>query len=360
MITNFSKHVVVAMSGGVDSSAAAALLLEQGYLVTGMILRFWSGSKIGIAHISDSINSASAVADKLRIPFQVIDAEESFYENVVQYFVREYTEGKTPNPCILCNRLLKWGLFLEQALVLGADFMATGHYAVTQKDNKGSAHLFRSKDLSKDQSYVLSVLSQEQLQKTLFPLGEITKAEARLVAKKYHLPVSDRPESQDLCFIEDTGYQDFLSRYSPDSFQPGNIITKDGKIIGKHAGLAAYTIGQRKGIRVANTEPYFVIEKNIQNNTLIVGREVECKTDTFKIVNFNWILGQPVAEEFVADVMIRYRAKPIPSNIQVISKSHLLVKLSIPLRDISPGQLAVVYHGDEVIGGGFIQQEVKE
>ncbi len=353
-------HIVVAMSGGVDSSATAALLLEQGYKVTGMMMRLWADSTTGQSQISDSIASSSKVADTLGIPLHIINAQEYFYENVVQYFISEYAEGNTPNPCILCNRLLKWGLFLEHAVDLGANFMATGHYAQIMPDEKGLVHLYRGKDVSKDQSYVLGFLSQEQLQKTIFPLGMVTKEQARLIAKKYLLPVEDRPESQDLCFVKDKSYKDFLKRYSPTSFQPGKIVTKSGKIIGQHSGLASYTIGQRKGILIADREPYYVIEKNIHENTLIVGKAEESDSECFTIKHFNWTSGKPIKNEFTADVMIRYRAKAISSQVKMMSNSLILVQLSVPMRDITPGQLAVVYKGEEVIGAGFIQQEVKK
>ncbi|HEX9089844.1 MAG TPA: tRNA 2-thiouridine(34) synthase MnmA, partial [Anaerolineales bacterium] len=263
--------VAVAMSGGVDSSVAAALLVEQGYKVFGVMLNLWS--EPDSAHLNrcctpDTQAMARQVASILSIPFYVLDARQLFFDSVVIPFIHDYTHNLTPNPCITCNRLVRWGFLLNYALAAGADFLATGHYArLTQNPNR-TYRLSRGVDAAKDQSYVLHVLTQEKLAHALFPLGGFTKQEVRQMASKYGLPVANRPDSQDLCFIGASGdYAGFLTKYAPQTCDPGPILDRQGNNLGQHQGLAFYTIGQRKGLRLASPTPLYVLEKDLLSNT---------------------------------------------------------------------------------------------
>ena len=270
--------VVIAMSGGVDSSVAAARLVEQDFNVIGMMLRLWTEDgkeAFNRCCTPEAMGLAKRMAAHLEIPFYALDVRQRFRETVVQYFIDGYQSGVTPNPCLVCNREIRWGFLLNHAIGLGADYMATGHYARVRPSPDGSTQLIRAVDLSKDQSYVLSVLNQSQLGHAMFPIGDLTKAEVRRLAKEYDLPVADRAESQDLCFVTDGDYSSFLSRHSTKVIEPGNIVNQAGEVLGHHQGLAFYTIGQRRGIGIAADQPYYVIEKDSENNKLIVGHRYE-------------------------------------------------------------------------------------
>lgn len=356
---NTQKHVVVAMSGGVDSSTVAALLKEQGYQVTGMMLRLWSEDgkeELNRCCTPDSIFTAKRVAAILGIPFYVVDAKTDFYSAVVEYFLDGYAAGNTPNPCILCNKRIRWGKLFDHALELDADFFATGHYARVIHAHDGRSHLFTGVDKSKDQSYVLSMLNQEQLAKTMLPLGGLTKKEVRAHASRLQLPVAEKADSQDLCFLGDSDYMDFIKKYRPESLIAGPIITADGDIIGQHNGLAGFTIGQRKGIGIADQEPYYVVAKDVANNALVVGKKANLQISRFLAVDFNWIEGLPKGE-FMADVMIRYRASRTTAHVRVLEPGIVLIQLTDSRPDIAQSQLAVIYKGDEVLGGGIIKYE---
>lgn len=349
-------RVAVGLSGGVDSSVAAALLLEQGYSVIGIMLRLWSipgQEEDNRCCTPDAMAVARRVAAKLGIPFYALDAGPLFYQHVVQNFIQEYAAGQTPNPCLLCNRTIRWGYMLEQAQNLGADYLATGHYARTHKDSNGQIHLLRGLDAHKDQSYVLSLLNQSQLQHTIFPLGHLTKPEVRQRAAQLGLAAADRPDSQDLCFLGDIDYRDFLRSATPESIQPGPILNRQSQQLGIHQGLPFYTLGQRKGLRIAAPEPLYVISKNIERNELIVGRADELGRNNLVAGHINWILGEPPAAQFDAVVKIRYKSPPMPAQITICdNRAHMAFQT--PLRDITPGQVAVMYNGDEVLGGGII------
>ncbi len=272
-IPNGAK-VAVAMSGGVDSSVAAALLADQGYQVFGMMLRLWSEPGSEAANrccTPDAMALAKQIAGQLGIPFYAIDAKDVFRETVVEYFLDGYTNGVTPNPCLMCNRHIRWEFLLNRAVALGADYLATGHYARIKREEGQPVRLFRGLDPGKDQSYVLSVLNQAQLCRAVFPIGELQKTEVRELAEKYGLPSAGVKDSQDLCFLAGTDYPSFLTRHAPQSVNPGKIITRDGEILGEHNGLAFYTIGQRKGLGIAHPEPLYVLEKDAADNQLIVG-----------------------------------------------------------------------------------------
>ena len=349
--------VVVAMSGGVDSSVAAALLKEQGYEVIGMMLRLWSEPGKEDSNrccTPDSMAQARRVAAKLDIPFYVIDAKGVFRETVVQYFLDGYARGETPNPCLICNRQIRWTFLLDRALALGADFMATGHYVRIQKAEGGRMSLLRAVDRSKDQSYVLHVLNQEKLAKALFPIGDYPKPEIRQIAEKYDLPTASRKDSQDLCFLAGDDYRNFLQRNAVEMLKTGDIITRDGHSIGQHNGLANYTIGQRKGLGIASAVPLYVLGKNSTTNTLIVGTQEELGSYELTARDINWLSGETPKEQFRADVKIRYTAREAEALVTPINGNQVRVHFDAPQRDITAGQAAVFFQGDVMIGGGII------
>ena len=352
------KKVVVAMSGGVDSSVAAALLKEQGYDVTGMMMRLWSEPGKEDSNrccTPDSMAQARRVAAKLDIPFYVVDAKDVFRETVVQYFLDGYANGETPNPCLLCNRQIRWTFLLNHALALGAEYMATGHYVRRRTMDDGRSELWRAVDHSKDQSYVLHVLTQEKLKHALFPVGDYPKPEIRAIAERYGLPTASRKDSQDLCFLAGEDYRNFLQRNAPEILTPGNIETPDGKVIGQHNGLANYTIGQRKGLGVASPVPLYVITKHASKNTLIVGTQEEMGTTELTARDVNWVSGKVPGEPFRAEVKIRYTAKEVPALVTPMDGNQAKVMFDAPVRDATKGQAAVFYQGERMVGGGIIQ-----
>lgn len=350
--------VVVAMSGGVNSSVAAALLKQQGYDVIGMMMRLWSEpgkEDPNRCCTPDSMAMARRVAAKLDIPFYVVDAKEIFRETVVQYFLDGYAAGQTPNPCLLCNRQIRWTFLLEHALAMGADFMATGHYVRRRTTDDGRYELLRAVDPSKDQSYVLHVLNQEKLSKALFPVGEYPKSEIRQMAESLDLPVYKRPDSQDLCFLAGEDYRNFIQRNAAEMLVPGAIVHRDGKTLGQHNGLANYTIGQRKGLGVSSPVPLYVLGKDADTNTLIVGEADELGTDELTANDVNWISGEVPREPFRAEVKIRYTAREAKAQVTSLDGGkQVRVRFDAPQRDVTPGQAAVFYDGDNLVGGGII------
>jgi tRNA-uridine 2-sulfurtransferase len=349
--------VVVAMSGGVDSSVAAALLKEQGYDVVGMMLRLWSEpgkEESNRCCTPDSMAQARRVAAKLDIPFYVIDAKDVFKETVVQYFLDGYARGETPNPCLICNRQIRWTFLLEHALALGADFMATGHYVRIQKAEGGRMNLLRAVDRSKDQSYVLHVLSQEKLRRALFPVGDYPKTEIRAIAERFGLPTASRKDSQDLCFLAGEDYRNFLQRNAAEILQPGEIRTRAGRAVGIHTGLANYTIGQRKGLGLASPVPLYVLGKDSTTNALIVGTQEELGSRELVARDVNWQSGEVPIEPFRAEVKIRYTAREAAALVTPIDGDRVRVEFDAAQRDITAGQAAVFFEGDRLIGGGII------
>ena len=350
-------RVVVAMSGGVDSSVAAALLVQQGYDVVGMMLRLWSEPGKESSNrccTPDAMAMARRVSAQLGIPFYAVDARKVFRDQVVQFFIDSYTQGDTPNPCLVCNRQVRWEFLLQRALALGASFMATGHYVRLQRDDQGHARLLKAIDPLKDQSYVLHVLGQEQLAHAIFPLGEYTKPQVRQLARDFGLPVAERAESQDLCFLADRDYRSFLQRNAPGIENPGAILTRDEKEVGRHQGLAFYTIGQRRGLGVPSMVPLYVLEKDIQSNALIVGPLEQLGKRMLRAGRLNWVSGEAPARSFRAQVKIRYKAQPAWAGVTLLPEGEAQVRFDEPLRDITPGQAAVFYDGDCVLGGGII------
>jgi tRNA-specific 2-thiouridylase len=346
------------MSGGVDSSVAAALLKQQGYDVIGMMLRLWSEPGKEDSNrccTPDSMAMARRVAARLDIPFYVIDAKNVFRETVVQYFLDGYAAGMTPNPCLMCNRQIRWTFLLEHALALGVEFMATGHYARKRTTQVGEHQLLRAVDHAKDQSYVLHVLNQEKLVRALFPVGEYPKPEIRNMAESLGLPVYKRPDSQDLCFLAGEDYRNFIQRNAAEMLVPGAIVTRGGEMLGQHNGLANYTIGQRKGLGVASHVPLYVLGKDSATNTLVVGVADELGTTDLVANGVNWISGAAPSEPFRAEVKIRYTAREAWAQITPLAGGRQArVRFDTSQRDVTPGQAAVFYTGELLLGGGII------
>jgi tRNA-specific 2-thiouridylase len=353
--------VAIAMSGGVDSSVAAALLVEQGYTVIGMMLRLWSDQDADRSNrccTPDSMAQARRVASLLSIPFYVLDARQVFYDQVVNPFIYDYAHNLTPNPCIYCNRSIRWDFLLNHALTTGTDFLATGHYARIIRDQDQPIKLLKGTDSTKDQSYVLNVLTQNQLQHALFPLGSYTKLEVRQLAHHYKLPVAEQPESQDLCFVGPDGdYRQFLLRHAPETFIPGEIIDRQGNILGYHQGLANFTIGQRKGLRLASPTPLYVLEKDFAHNQIVVGTKNQSTKTSLHAEKANWIAGEPPNSALRVTVKIRYKAKEAPCVITGSDGTSFDLKFENPMGDITPGQAAVLYNGEVCLGGGIIAEK---
>ncbi|MEM7331832.1 MAG: tRNA 2-thiouridine(34) synthase MnmA [Chloroflexota bacterium] len=352
-------RVVVAMSGGVDSSVAAALLVEQGYDVVGLMMRLWSEPGIGPdapanrCCTPDQMADARRVANMLGIPFYVIDSQTVFRKKIVQFFIDEHEKGRTPNPCIECNREIRFTYLLEYAMALDAQFLATGHYVQVMAEN-GRYHIRKGVDEKKDQSYVLHMLTQEKLGHVLFPIGGYTKPQVRELAANFGLPVASKSESQDLCFLGDGNYRRFLSDHGQKVDQPGPIITMDGAVLGQHKGLSSYTIGQRKGLGITTPEPVFVISKEAQTNTLRVGPRSVLGKQTVWVRDVNWVSGTVPNTAIDVEIKIRYKAKPILGSVEMREDGRALAHFFEPAFGVTPGQGAVFYVDDECIGGGII------
>jgi len=351
------SRVVVAMSGGVDSSVAAALLVQQGYSVVGMMLRLWSESGREADNrccTPDAIAQARRVSAILGIPFYVLDAQEIFHQKVVQSFIDGYAQGDTPNPCLACNRQVRWEFLLQHALAIGAKALATGHYVRLGQDSLGRFQIRVAHDPAKDQSYVLHVLNQEKLAHALFPIGDFPKQEVRRIALELGLPVADRPDSQDLCFLGTQDYRQFLRQHVPQVVDPGPILDLQGQRLGEHQGLAFFTIGQRKGLGLASASPLYVVNKDLHNNTLIVGRSEELGAQELIADHVNWISGNPPDTPFRAQVKIRYKAIPAWGLATPLAEDRIHILFDEKLRDITPGQAAVIYDDTICLGGGII------
>ncbi len=359
MKDNSNTRVVVAMSGGVDSSVAAALLVQQGFDVIGMMMRLWSeetvtGKVYNRCCTPDQMADARRIADKLDIPFYVLDTREVFRDSIVDFFIDQHRQGFTPNPCIECNRRIRFDWLQQNALALDAEYLATGHYARIRQMPDGEFALLKAVDDHKDQSYVLSVMGQKELQHALFPVGDYTKAEIRELATSFGLPTASKHDSQDLCFLGDGDYRRFLREYAPDVMLAGPIARRDGTVIGEHAGLANYTIGQRRGLGVQSTDVLYVIDINPHANALIVGTKDELGTTTITANRVNWVPSQPPASQFRAEVKIRYKARAVPALVDVLNGDQFSITFDNPVRDATPGQGAVIYDGDQCLGGGII------
>jgi tRNA-specific 2-thiouridylase len=352
------KNVVVAMSGGVDSSVAAALMVENGYNVTGLMLKLWTSEcdhEANACCTPESISLAREVATQLGFPFYVIDTKEVFKQVVVDHFIQASQQGRTPNPCYLCNQKIRWGFLLDKATTLGADFLVTGHYGQIKKDTENHFHLFKANDPKKDQSYVLSGLNQEQLSKTLFPLGKYLKSEVRDLADSYSLRVARKPDSQDLCFVGSHGYRSFLNSIGSETAINGLIRNQDGVVLGEHTGLTNFTIGQRKGILSGFKDPLYVLKKDMDKNELIVGGSDLLNFTGITFSEANWIAGTVPDLNQNFDIKVRYKANPVNVRIVEIDAKSFRADFEYPIRDATPGQIAVIYLNNEVIGSGIIE-----
>ncbi len=355
MTETHNTRVVAAMSGGVDSSVAAALLVEQGYDVVGIMLKLWSeegGARVNRCCTPADVAIARAIADQLDIPFYLVNIADSFKSIVVDFFVEEYAAGRTPNPCLKCNRHVRFELLLNKALGLGAQYLATGHYARVRKFN-GRYQLLRGIDRNKDQSYVLSVLGQQELAHAMFPLGELTKPEVRAHATRLKLPVAEKVESQDLCFLAGGDYREFLTRHAPDAIRPGVIRDTTGRLLGQHQGLPYFTIGQRKGLGLAAPEPLYVVAKDVADNAVIVGAAAELGRRECCARGMRYVSEVTPVEPFRAEAKIRYKAREAAVTVYPAGDTAR-VEFDEPQRDITPGQGLVLFEGERVVGQGII------
>jgi tRNA-specific 2-thiouridylase len=354
------KTVVVGMSGGVDSSVTAALLKEQGFDVIGVFMKNWSEDfgDFGCTWAQDS-EDARKVAQQLNISFYVWNFEKEYYDKVVEYFFREYAAGRTPNPDVMCNTEIKFKVFLDKALALGADFVATGHYARITPEYKLKAksyQLLKGIDPAKDQSYFLYTLKQEQLSNILFPIGHLKKSEVRVLAKKFKLPNAEKKDSQGICFIGKINVTEFLKAHV--KAEVGEIVTSSGQVLGRHDGLPYYTIGQREGMKLGGNGPYYVVNKNFESNRLIVTNNAQDKElwkKEFTVTDLSWV-GNVPKFPLNTGVTIRYHHPEYLANIEKITDYELRIVFDQPQRAITPGQAAVFYDGDELLGGGVIEE----
>ncbi len=354
------KKVVVAMSGGVDSSVTAALLLEEGYEVIGITMRLMDINKEGGKEQSccglEAVQEAKQVAEKLKIPHYVLNLEEEFEREVIEYFCREYSRGRTPHPCILCNQKLKFGRLLEKAKGLGIDLLASGHYARVDYDAEKDRYLLkRGRDRAKDQSYVLFNLTQEQLGHILLPLGGLEKREVRERARGLGLRVHARPDSQEICFIPDGDYGNFLRQRMPGIMKPGPIVDKKGKVLGRHQGIHLFTIGQRRGLGMAAGRPLYVISIDREERTVIVGESEDICRRELIAAEVNWIARDKLIKPRLVKAKIRYRHSLAEATLIPLGEGEVKVKFSSPQQAITPGQAVVFYQGEEVLGGGWIK-----
>lgn len=360
------KKVVVAMSGGVDSSLTAALLVEQGYDVIGITMRLSEESRDfecndrGCCSLA-SVDDARKVAEVIGIPHYTVNFKEAFKKDVIDYFLADYAKGWTPNPCIACNRYMKFGLLLDKTLELGAEFLATGHYARIEQDETGRYLLKKGVDTHKDQSYALYHLNQQTLRHFLLPLGGMTKVHTRELAEKFNLPVAHKPDSQEICFVPHDDYKAYLKDKNPACLKKGNIVDINGNILGKHDGVPLYTIGQRKGLGIAASEPLYVVALDMKKNQVIVGGANDVFATGLIASDLNWIAidGLAAAETREYKAKIRYGKKEGAAKITMLKDGKLKVDFAEKQRAVTPGQSIVFYDGDTVVGGGVIEQAIK-
>lgn len=360
MTEDKTRRVVVGMSGGVDSSAAAALLLKEGWEVVGITLKLWPQDCVSRAEDKccgpQAVTDARAVAHRLGIPFYLVDEADEFQQQVIGYFAEEYRAGRTPNPCVMCNEKLKFGTLIRRARQLGADWVATGHYArVGHGAGEGGRHLLRrGRDPRKDQSYFLFSLRQDQLARTLFPLGELTKADTRDVARGSALKTAEKEESMEICFVPDNDYGRFLEQARLVERHRGEIVDLHGRVLGQHDGIEFFTVGQRRGLGIAAAQPLYVVELDAGRNRVVVGDAAALERDEFVVERCNWIPFERPPAALEATVKIRYNHPGTTATIEPRADGTAAIRLAEPQRAITPGQACVFYQDDLVLGGGWI------
>lgn len=355
-----AKTVCVGMSGGVDSSVAAYLLKKQGYNVIGVTMQIWQDEDI--AEISENggccglsaVDDARRVADRLEIPYYVMNFKEEFKEYVIDYFIDEYKNGRTPNPCIACNRYVKWEALLHRCMSIGGDFIATGHYARVIRLPNGRYTLKVAKGVVKDQTYALYNLTQEQLSRTLMPVGDYSKDEIRAIAKELGLLVANKPDSQDICFVPDGDYAGYLEREAGIKSVPGDFVDMKGNILGRHKGIIHYTIGQRKGLGLAMGYPVFVADIRPETNEVVIGTNSDIFSDRLVADKVNFMSVERLDEPMSVMAKIRYSHKGAPCTISMLDEEHVEVIFDEPVRAITKGQAVVFYEDDYIVGGGVI------
>ena len=354
------SRVVVGMSGGVDSSVAACLLKGQGYEVIGVTMQIWqeearefqeeNGGCCGLSAVED----ARRVAARLDIPYYVMNFRKEFQEHVIDYFTEEYLRGRTPNPCIACNRYVKWESLLSRSLSIGADYIATGHYARVERLPNGRYSIRRSAASAKDQTYALYNLTQDQLKRTLMPVGEFSKEEIRRMAEQIGLPVAQKPDSQDICFVPDGDYASFIERNAGTQLHKGNFVTSDGRVLGQHKGIIHYTVGQRKGLGLALGYPAFVLEIRPETREVVIGTHEESLADSLRVSDVNFMSVEDLTEPRRVFVKIRYNHKGVWGTIEKTGEDEVTCTFEEPQRAVTPGQAAVFYDGEYILGGGTI------
>ncbi|MBR0277017.1 MAG: tRNA 2-thiouridine(34) synthase MnmA [Clostridia bacterium] len=355
-----SKKAIIAMSGGVDSSVAALLTKEEGYECIGATMQLFHNEDIGISRAKtccslDDINDARQVANTLGIPYYVFNFTENFKEKVIDKFVSCYENGCTPNPCIDCNRFLKFDKLFNRMCEIGYDYVVTGHYAAIEYNKKSNRYILKkAADKNKDQSYVLYSMTQNQLAHTLFPMGNLNKEQARIIAESHGFINAKKHDSQDLCFVPNGRYIDFIKKYTNKEYKSGNFIDKKGNVLGSHNGIIGYTIGQRKGLGVQSQCPLYVTDILADTNEIVLGNEEDLLSPVLYAKDFNWILYDNPPKKFRAKAKIRYRQHEQDATVFVLNNNYVRIEFDLPQRAVTKGQAVVLYDGDTVIGGGEI------